>query len=106
MSLQRSIDSLTDELVSLWAPLFSPKDWRERLELLHEVHEQLQEDIGDIEVYSAVSPIFIKKLIERLQGGPVASAPQAHIYANSADEGHRRAAGEWLGQHAAARSSR
>lgn len=99
-SLQRAIESLTDELVSLWAPLFAPKGWPERLELLKEVHEQLQDDIGDLEFYSAVSPVLIRKLIEQLQGGPVMSTAQAHIYANSDDQEHRQAAGEWLSKHA------
>jgi hypothetical protein len=101
-TLQRAIDSLTDELVSLWAPLFAPKDWPQRLELLKDVHEQLQDDIGDLEFYSAVSPVFIRKLINELQGGPVTSTAQAHIYANSEDHEHRRAAGEWLSKHAGA----
>jgi hypothetical protein len=99
-TLRRAIDSLTDELVSLWAPLFAPKDWPERLELLKEVHEQLQDDIGDLEFYSAVSPVLIRKLIEELDGGPVTSAAQAHIYANSDNQEHRRAAGEWLSKQA------
>ena len=103
--VRREIESLTDELVSLWAPLFAPRNWAERLELLNQMHEQLQDDIGDLAVYSAVSPILIRKLIQRLEDGPVTSAPQAHVYANSDEQDHRRAAGEWLSQHTAQRSA-
>ena len=99
MSLQRSVDTLTDELVTLWAPQFEPKAWPERLQLLNDVHDQLQEDIGDLAVYSAVSPVFIRKLIDHLNDGPIASAAQAHVYANSDAEHHRRAAGIWLNRH-------
>ncbi len=94
---QTQVEALTDELAERWTALFEPKTWPERLQLLGQIHEQLQDDIGDLEVYSAVSRIFIKKLIARLDDGkPVSSTPQAHIYANSDDEDHRRAAGEWL----------
>ena len=104
MALRKTIESLVDELVTSWVPLFEPKNWPERLHLLNEVHEQLQEDIGDLEVYSAVSPAFIRELIERLQGGPVGSAAQAHIYANSSDDDHRQAAGEWLSRQEVAKT--
>ena len=97
--INRNIEGLAEELASRWAPFFIPKDWRERLDLLKEMHEQLQEDIGDMDVYCAVSPILIRKLIEKLSDGPVTSIEQVHIYANSAAEEHRRAAGEWLAQH-------
>ena len=97
--INRDIEELAEELASRWAPFFVPKDWRERLDLLKEMHEQLQEDIGDMDVYCAISPILIRKLIEKLSNGPVTSIEQVHIYANSAAEEHRRAAGEWLAQH-------
>lgn len=92
-------EDLAEELAERWTSLFAPKDWPGRLQLLQQVHEQLQEDLGDLNLYCAVSPAFIRKLIERLSDGPVASVAQAHIYANSDDEEHRRAAGEWLTQH-------
>lgn len=101
--LRRAVDSLTDELVALWAPQFEPRSWSERLQLLNEMHEQLQDDIGNLEIYSSVSPTFIQKLIERLSGGPVSSAAQAHIYANSGNQEHRRSAGEWLNRQKRAR---
>jgi len=95
-TLVSQAEKLSTELAGRWAVVFAAKSWDERLELLNQVHEQLQEDLGDLEMYSTVSPMFIRKLIERLANGPVVSVAQAHIYANSQDEGHRRAAGEWL----------
>ncbi|HYM01788.1 MAG TPA: hypothetical protein VET85_02515 [Stellaceae bacterium] len=95
----RTIEDLAEELCQRWAALFVQKDWSERLQLLHEVHEQLQEDLGDLAMYSAVSPVLTRKLIERLGDGPVTSTAQAHIYANSDDEEHRHAAGDWLARH-------
>jgi hypothetical protein len=95
-ALVSEAEKLSTELAARWAVIFTPKSWDERLELLNQVHEQLQEDLGNLEMYSTVSPMFIRKLIELLSNGPVVSVAQAHIYANSQDEGHRRAAGEWL----------
>jgi hypothetical protein len=87
---------LADELVARWRPLLVDKNWPERLQLLHQIHEQLQEDLEDIAFYSRVSPIFIRKTIDDLGDGPIISREQAHIYANSGDPEHRRAAGEWF----------
>jgi len=97
--VNRPIEELAAELAARWAPLFVEKDWPERLKLLSEMHEQLQEDLGDMEVYCALSPVLIMELIEKASDGPVTSLEQVHIYANSAAEEHRRAAGEWLAQH-------
>jgi len=95
-------EQLANELAERWAAIFAAKSWNERLELLNQVHEQLQEDLADLDLYSAVSPLFISKLIDRLEETPVTSLAQAHIYANSQKEEHRRVAGEWLAQHGAA----
>jgi hypothetical protein len=94
-------EKLSTELAGRWETIFAKRDWEERLDLLNQVHEQLQEDLGDLEMYSTVSPIFIRKLLERLSDGPIISLAQAHIYANSQGEEHRRAAGEWLAAHEA-----
>jgi hypothetical protein len=95
----RDVKTLAEELARRWTPDFAARDWPERLRLLNEVHEQLLEDLRDLDLYSAVSPAFIRKLIENLPGGPVTSVAQAHIFANSESEEHRRAAGEWLDHH-------
>jgi hypothetical protein len=89
--------TLADELAERWTPMLRGRDWRERLALLHQIHEQLQEDLGDIELYSEVSPIFISEIIDALTDDtPITSTEQAHIYANSGNPEHRQAAGEWF----------
>ncbi len=95
--MSRAAEELAKELVVRWGPLFADKSWAERLPLLNEVHEQLQDDLGDFDIYAEISPIFIRELIEHLRGGMVQSREQAQIYANSADPEHRRQAGAWLG---------
>ena len=93
------------ELAVRWATILIDKSWRERLDLLHQIHEQLQDDLNNLELYCQVSPILIKRLIEALDGGPITSMEQAHIYANSGDEAHRQAAGEWLARHGAGKKA-
>jgi hypothetical protein len=90
---------LTNELLDRWTPALQGKDWGKRLVLLGEIHEQLQEDIKDLETYCAVSPLFIAGVIDRLGDGDIESLEQAHIYSNSGDENHRRLAGLWLAKH-------
>ena len=99
MSLHQAAEKLASELAVHWVSMLKPKSWSERLSLLHEVHEQLQEDLRDLKIYCAVSPLLIREIIELLAGGPVESLAQAHIYANSDDADHRRAAYEWLAVH-------
>jgi hypothetical protein len=99
MSAGQSIEGLAEELAERWTSFLAPKDWAGRLELLQQVHEQLRDDLGDADLYAAVSPVFMRKIIERLSGGPITSIAQAHIYVNSDAEEHRRAAGEWLAEH-------
>jgi hypothetical protein len=96
----RAVEELAGELVRRWLAQFEGKDWPTRLDLLNDMHEQLLEDLGDMDLYCAVSPAFIRGLIEALAEHPVSSIAQAHVYANSADPEHRRAAGEWLARHA------
>lgn len=90
------IGNLVAELLKRWFTTFAAQNWQERLALLNELHDQLLEDLGDWEVYCAVFPAFIAALIDRLGDSAVSSEPQAHIYANSQREEHRRAAGDWL----------
>ena len=96
MNLYRAAEALATELAARWISAFEPRSWVERLHLLHEVHEQLKEDLRDFEVYCMVSPLLVRELIDLLSGGPVASLAQAHVYANSSDPDHRRAAGDWF----------
>ena len=96
---RQRVESLVAELVGRWLPLFATEDWPGRLKLLHQMHEQLQDDLGQLELYTAVSPALIRELLEQLSAGPITCTAQAHIYANSGDERHRRMAGEWLELH-------
>jgi hypothetical protein len=96
MGFYRAAEQLAAELAGRWKTAFELRSWAERLHLLHEVHEQLREDLRDFEMYCAVSPLFVRELIDHVSGGPVQSLAQAHVYANSSDTGHRQAAREWL----------
>src|SRR5579883_727169 len=79
----QAIEDLAEELSRRWLPLFVQIEWPARLKLLEEMHQQLQEDLGNLGIYCAVSPVLTRKLIQKLAGGPVSSMAQAHIYANS-----------------------
>jgi hypothetical protein len=103
--LSDEIEPLVEELVRRWIGSFVAKDWSERLEFLNQLHEQLLEDLGDLDLYCAVSPVFIRRLIEDLSEDPVGSAAQANVYANSESEEHRQAAGAWLTAHRGGRSA-
>jgi hypothetical protein len=96
MSFYSAAEELAKELAARWKSALEPKCWTERLDLLYQVHEQLKEDLRDIQFYCAVSPLLVRELIDLLSGGPVTSLAQAHVYANSSDVEHRRAAGEWF----------
>lgn len=100
-----TIEELSDELADRWASLFVRKDWTERFELLQEIHDQLKEDLDDMDLYAAISPILVQKLIDRLPPSPITSVAQAQIYANSASEDHRRVAGQWLRDRRSSRSN-
>ncbi|NBC33325.1 MAG: hypothetical protein GVY13_11675 [Alphaproteobacteria bacterium] len=84
------------ELVDRWGPRLEPLPWPERLELLADIHEQLFEDIGDLQRYAEISPQLVAGLIDRWGMPPVVCDEQAHIYANSAVDFHRAASGEWF----------
>jgi hypothetical protein len=99
-----TIDVLSEELAERWVAQFRLGDWRGRLDLLQQIHDQLKEDINDMDLYCAISPLLVRKLIERLAPEPVGSAAQAQIYANSASDEHRRVAGQWLREHRAEKS--
>ena len=96
MGFYQSAEDLAVELAARVKSAFEPRTWAERLDLLHELHDQLREDLRDFEMYCAVSPLVVCELINLLSGGAVESLAQAHVYANSSDAEHRRAAGEWL----------
>ncbi len=94
--LDPAVEDLAKELAARWMPQLLRKSWPERLNLLQQIHEQLQEDLEDLSLFSEISPALIREIIEGLSDGPIVSFEQAHIYSNSADHDHRRVAGEWL----------
>lgn len=90
------VEALATELAERWAPMMERMDWPERLQLLGEIHEKLLEDLGNFDIYAELSPRFIARLLDRVGNGTISSAAQAHIFANSAEDRHRRASGEWF----------
>jgi hypothetical protein len=90
---------LARELARRWLPILIGKSWPERFDLIRQMHEQMQDDLVDLQLYAEVSPYLIQKIIEGLAGGPIESPEQAQIYANSAEAAHREAAGAWLARH-------
>lgn len=89
-------DILAAELVDLWADTLAVEPWPKRIEMLNGIHEQLLQDIGDFERYCVVSPKFVEGLILKWKAERISCLEQAHIYANSGLEAHRKAAGDWL----------
>lgn len=87
---------LATELVEHWAPLLEPAEWPERYAMLGEVHEQMREDIPDREMFREVSLMMVTGVVDRLGSPPITNRYQAHIYANSGDERHWRAARGWF----------
>ena len=94
--LDPTVEDLAKELAARWIPQLLHKSWSERLNLLQQIHEQLQEDLEDLSLFSEISPALIREIIDGLSDGPITSFEQAHIYANSADRDHRRVASEWI----------
>ncbi|HYM33017.1 MAG TPA: hypothetical protein VEU47_17085 [Candidatus Cybelea sp.] len=92
-------EHLASELTGRWLPLLANRSWRERLQLLNDMHDQLLDDLGDFDTYCKVSPLLIKGLIVELGDTSVTSAEQAHVYANSSDESHRILARAWFEKH-------
>jgi hypothetical protein len=98
---------LATELIERWYEPIQTRSWPGRLELLTDIHEQLQVDIGDFDIYSEVSPQFIAGLIARLGTDEIGCIEQAHVYSNSGNDRHREMAGLWLGgYHTAMREGR
>ena len=91
--------ALAAELAKRWQPALVGKSWAERFELIRQMHEQMQDDLEDLQLYAEVSPNLIQQIIEGLSGGAIESVEQAQIYANSANKAHREAAGAWLAKH-------
>lgn len=90
---------LAGELAETWANTLRDADWATRLNLMGAIHDQLRADVASLETYCAASPLLVAQLIRQLGNEPVDCLEQAHIYSNSAEERHRRLAGDWLRRH-------
>ena len=90
---------LAIELALRWLGALRARTWEERLNLLNDIHDHLREVIPDFDRFCRVFPRFIAELVVRLGDMEIRSAAQAHVFANSCDPEHRRAAGSWLAQH-------
>lgn len=99
-------DELAEELAEFWLSAMLRTHWHQRVQLLNAVHEQLRIDLETRAEYDALSPRFVAAVIERLGAPPVANPAQAQIYALSANEFHREAAGAWLPRGVAADARR
>jgi len=88
--------ALAVELADRCAPLLSPHDWDGVSSALGEMHDQLLEDLADEEEFDGVFGDMVACLIDKLGNPDIASWPQAHIYARSADPNHRERAALWM----------
>ena len=93
---QNSDSDLAVELADRWLAAIQDVGWPQRLALLNEIHDHLREEIPEFERFCEVFPRFIAELIDRLADSVIRSADQAHVFANSADPGHRQAAAAWF----------
>ena len=87
--------ALAVELADRCAPLLSPHDWDGVSSALGEMHDQLLEDLADEEEFDGVFGDMVARLIDKLGNPDIASWPQAHIYARSANPNHRERAALW-----------
>ena len=88
--------ALAVELAERCAPLLSPYDWDGVSSALGEMHDQLAEDLPDEDEFDGVFGEMVARLIDRLGNPYIASWPQAHVYARSADPNHRERAALWM----------
>jgi len=87
--------ALAVELADRCAPLLSPHDWEDVGSALCDMHDQLLEDLSDEREFDVVFGDMIARVIDKLGNPEIASWPQAHIYARSADPNHRERATLW-----------
>ena len=90
---------LAIELANMWAGLLLDRNWDERLHLVADLHEYMQESIRDFADFCDIFPETVAEIIYRLNAPEVTSLEQAHLYASSRDPVHRDAAGTWLRQN-------
>jgi len=77
------------------------KDWNERLNLIADLYEYLRESTKEFSDFCEIFPDTVAGIIDRLNEPEVTCIEQAHLYANSCDAAHRKAARAWFREHAA-----
>ena len=102
---RQSNHELATELAERWVKQLFNKTWQERLRVIADLFEYMQESIGDFSNFCEVFPDTIAEIIYRLGDQEVIAVEQAHLYASSRDVAHRDAAGAWIRQHGAEPSS-
>lgn len=99
MAVSGPDSDLAVELAMRWLGVLKSRSWEDRLGLLNEIHDHLREVIPEFDRFCRVFPQFISELVDRLDDLEIRSAAQAHVFANSGDPRHRKAAGDWLAVH-------
>ncbi|WP_282608906.1 hypothetical protein [Pelagibius sp. Alg239-R121] len=90
---------LPKELARIWARQLKPMAWEKRVLLINDFHENLQEMIPDFEEFCDVFPAIVMETLNLISEDEITCDAQAHIFANSADQGHRLVAGAWFRSH-------
>jgi hypothetical protein len=106
--ISSSVKSATDrpdialtilKLERFWLPSMIGMSWRQRLELLEAIDQELAATYPHGGVSQHISRHLILKAIENVQGGDITCLEQAILYFNSDRAAHRRAAQVWLVVH-------
>lgn len=97
------IAQTVSELARFWLPSLERMNWRQRLDLLEVIDNELASGHPGDKTYEEISRKFVRRLLDRTGALSITCREQALIYLNSSSESHRAEAETWL---AAARKSR
>jgi hypothetical protein len=96
---QPDIARIVLKLERFWLPSMMGMSWRQRLELLEVIDQELAATYPHGGVSQDISRKLILKAIESAEPGEINCLEQAILYFNSDNDGHRRAARAWLVLH-------
>lgn len=91
-------DEVVAGLVTLFEARFGALSWAERLRLLEEIFDYLEENSRDPRVVRTTFSQVVERLVDRVGSPDISCREQAHVYAASGDRCHRRLAGQWFAQ--------